>query len=244
MSPLQVIRDAQSRLLVGECGNKVTIELNPGLMDEEIAGFEERLPCRLPNEIVELLQATRGFAGIAEAEVEFTGKGMLFEAEDIFPHGLPIASDGYGNFWVVDLTPESATFGPVYFACHDPPVILFQSASLADFLAELFKCVVPPHSSLVKEVSGDRLHNVWRKNPGVIEQTECLKSNDEVIRNFAKALDGSFQIIDLRIASPGQGFSWGRYGPMTEIHRCGTYPIFACRKKNLKKGLLRRIFGG
>lgn len=230
MKPLEVIRDAQTKELVDEDGESVPLELHPGLTNEEIASLEQRLPCQLPLEIRTLLKATRGFDGIAADRVDFTGEGMFYEQEDLFPHGLPIASDGFGNFWVVDLTAESETFGPVYFACHDAPVILFHSATLCEFLTELFKCVIPPHSSLVNEVHDDRLHDVWRKNPGVLNQTESLQSPDPVIRSFAEDLDESFQIIDLREASPGQGFSWGRYGPNTEIRRHGTSPIFAYKK--------------
>lgn len=241
MTPLEVIRDAQTKELVDEDGDSASLELNPGLTDEELTDFEQRLPCKLPSEIRELLQATRGFEGIAADQVDFTGDGMYYEQEDVFPHGLPIASDGFGNFWVVDLTPE--TFGPVYFACHDAPVILFQSASLSEFLIELFKCVIPPHSSLINEVHDDCLHNVWETNPGVIDQNEGLQSSDPAIRTFAESLDENFQIIDLRGAAPGQGFSWGRYGPNTEIRRYQVSPIFAY-KKRVKKGLLGRIFGG
>ena len=240
MTPLEVIRDAQTKKLVGEDGDSGSVELNPGLADEELTDLEQRVPCKLPLEIRELLQVTRGFAGIAADQVDFTGENMFFEQEEVFPHGLPIASDGFGNFWIVDLSPQSEAFGPVYFACHDAPVIPFQSASLAEFLTELFKCVIPPHSSLVNDVHDDRLHDVWGKNPGVVDQTECLQSSDEVIRIFAEELDESFQIIDLRGASPGQGFSWGRYGPNTEVRRYGTSPIFAYKKR---KGLLARIFG-
>ena len=40
----------------------------------------------------------------------------------------------------------------------------------------------------------------------------------------------SFQIIDLRLTQPGDGFSWGRYGPNTRIRRFGTHPVFAYKK--------------
>jgi hypothetical protein len=29
---------------------------------------------------------------------------MSFEAPEAFPSGLPIAGDGFGNFWILDLT--------------------------------------------------------------------------------------------------------------------------------------------
>ena len=93
----------------------------------------------------------------------------MFELETLLPSGLPIAADGYGNFWVVDLTPDSTEFGPIFYACHDAPIILYQSDSLADFLTELFKMCSPPHESLIDDVHEDRLYHVWRTNPGGAE---------------------------------------------------------------------------
>jgi hypothetical protein len=48
-----------------------------------------------------------------------------FEFDQVFSYGLPIAADGYGYFWVVDLHPDTTTSGPIYFACHDAPVMLY-----------------------------------------------------------------------------------------------------------------------
>jgi hypothetical protein len=31
-------------------------------------------------------------------QVDFTGMDLMFEFEAVFPSGLPIAADGYGNF--------------------------------------------------------------------------------------------------------------------------------------------------
>ncbi|MHC4997250.1 MAG: SMI1/KNR4 family protein, partial [Planctomycetota bacterium] len=117
---------------------------------------------------------------------------MTFEQEDLFPHGVPIASDGWGNFWVVDLTPDSSEFGPVWFACHDAPVILYQSDNLSEFLIELFKLCHPPYKSLVDDVHEDRIRNVWRTNPGVLDHESCMQSSDKTLCEFALALPPSY----------------------------------------------------
>ena len=132
-----------------------------------IDDFARSLPCPLPGEVRELLQVCRGFRGGYTEAVDFTG-GLSFELETLFPYGLPIAADGYGNFWVVDLMPGSTEFGPIYYACHDAPVILYQSSSLSDFLTELFKMCSQPHESLIDDVHEDRLYHVWRTNPGAL----------------------------------------------------------------------------
>jgi SMI1 / KNR4 family (SUKH-1) len=237
MTPLQIIRRAQAGTLIDEDGNVVALELLPGLSDRELQAFAEQVPCRIPPEIMELLGACRGFHGTVE-QVEFTGRDLMFEFEAAFPYGLPIAADGFGNFWVVDLHPGTTTWGPIYFACHDAPVILYQADSLEQFLRELIRMFEPPHESLIDEVHEDRLAQVWRTNPGVLSHEQCLGSEDPVLSAFASELDESFQIIDLRLAKPGDGFSWGRYGPRTQIRRFGTHAVFAYQKP---KGIISRL---
>ena len=213
MPLVDVIKNAESMTLIDEDGEDIPLELLPPLSESEIDAFAKSLPCPLPEDVRELLSYCRGFEGVVADRVDFTGQNMSFDHPIIFPHGLPIASDGFGNFWVVDLTDHSATFGPVYFACHDAPVILYQNDTLADFLTELFKACVPNYESLVNDVHDDRLFEIWRKNPGVLLFAECVQSSDKILQEFAAELDSSWHVIDLRHASPGCGFSWGRFGP-------------------------------
>lgn len=240
MSPVDIIKSAQARELTDEDGEGVELDLLPGLDEDAVSQFESSLPCALPEDIRELLRFCRGFEGVVADQVDFTGQYMMFEHEVIFPHGVPIASDGYGNFWVVDLSPDSTEFGPIWYACHDAPVILYQSLGLSDFLSELFRMCEPPYQSLVDDVHEDRICKVWRTNPNVLTHQDCVDSTDSVLREFAGSLDPSYAVIDLRAASPGDGFSWGRYGPNTVIRRHGNHPVFAYQRK---KGLLGRLLG-
>ena len=239
MTPLEIIRQAQADTLIDEDGHVVTLELLPSLSQAELQDFADQLPCPIPPEIMELLSACGGFYGTVE-QVDFTGRDLIFEFEPAFPDGLPIAADGYGNFWVVDLNPHSTRWGPIYFVCHDAPVVLYQADSLEQFLSELFRMFEPPHQSLVDDVHEDRLANVWQTNPGVLSYEHCLCSEDPILSAFARELDESFQIIDLRRARPGDGFSWGRYGPRTKIKRFRTHAVFAYQKP---KDIISRLLG-
>jgi len=239
MTPLEIIRQAQADTLIDEDGHVVTLELLPSLSQAELQDFANQLPCPIPPEIMELLSACGGFYGTVE-QVDFTGRDLIFEFEPAFPDGLPIAADGYGNFWVVDLNPHSTRWGPIYFVCHDAPVVLYQADSLEQFLSELFRMFEPPHQSLVDDVHEDRLANVWQTNPGVLSYEHCLRSEDPILSAFARELDESFQIIDLRRARPGDGFSWGRYGPRTKIKRFRTHAVFAYQKP---KDIISRLLG-
>lgn len=232
MKPLDIIRDTRTKLLTTEDEDPDPLRLDPGLSQEELATFESQLPCKPPPEIRELLSYCSGFTGGAADFVDFTGRQCNFEDKEVFPYGLPVAADGFGNFWVVDLLPSSTIWGPIYFACHDAPVILYQSPSLDHFLTELIKLSIPPWKSLVDDVHEDRLFHVWRKNPGVMTYDECMRSTDIELKAFAQELGPSFQIIDMRKPEIGFGFSWGRYGPDTVIRRHGDLPIFAYQKRS------------
>jgi hypothetical protein len=140
----------------------------------------------------------------------------------------------------VDLHPHSTRWGPIYFVCHDAPVILYQSDSLEGFLTELFRMFEPPHESLIDDVHEDRPARVWKTNPGVLSYEQCLRSEDPILSTFARELDESFRIVDLRRAKPGDGFSWGRFGPNTTIKRFGTHAVFAYQKS---RSIFFRLLG-
>lgn len=145
--------------------------------------------------------------------VDFSGRslGPAFGLQEVVPSCIPIAHDGFGNFWVVDVARGDGDSSPVYFACHDAPVLLVQSDTLADFCGELVRMVEPPHASLIDDVHEDRLFDVWRKNPGSIPHAEALVSPDEAIRAFAASLDERFVLVDLRGARSG----WASRGVAT-----------------------------
>jgi cell wall assembly regulator SMI1 len=241
MTAIEHIKAAQQAKLVDEDGEPVTLELFPPLTADQIAALQERVGQPLPEELRTVLSFCSGIDGCLDG-IDFTGDSMGFESKETFPNGLPIARDGFGNFWVLDLTPQTTARAPVFFACHDAPIILFQSADLASFLAEVFRMNTPPHNSLIDDVHEDRLFDVWRKNPGVIEQPTAAAASDAVLRGFASGLPSNFQLIDLRNVSPGMGFSWGRYGPRTDVRRHGFERLFAYAKPP-KTGLFAKLFG-
>jgi hypothetical protein len=119
-------------------------------------------------------------------------------------------------------------------------VILYQSDTLEEFLIELFRMLEPPHDSLIDDVHEDRPARVWRTNPGVLSHEQCLRSEGPVLSAFASELEDTFRIVDLRGARPGDGFSWGRYGPNTRIKRFRTHAVFAYQKP---KSIVSRLLG-
>jgi hypothetical protein len=238
-----IIQAALEQNLIDEDHKPVCVRLLPGLTEEAVDEFGRSLPVPPSDDVRDLLEFCSGIEGTLE-QVDFTGRSLSdgFGSDFLVPHGLPIAHDGCGNHWVVDLQPGRSNWGPIYYCCHDAPVMLLQAATIPQFVSEVFKMYIPPHKSLVDDVHEDRLFDVWRKNPGVIAHADALASPDPDIQTFAEGLDARFDLIDLRDAQIGMGFSWGRYGPNTETKRFGLKPIFAYRRPE-KTSLISRLFG-
>lgn len=239
MSPKQIIKSVLSERFQDEDGNEFSVQLHPGLSESEYEDFAGRLPARPPAEISDLLRFTRGFDFSPVERVDFRGE-LAFEYEPAFPHGLPICGDGFGNFWIVDVNPESGAWAPIFYACHDPPVIAWQASSLGAFLQDLFELGRRHASSAVGRVHDEVVLEIWRQNSGLILAAEAQGSEDGELRAFAAQLDERAMIADLREPRMGSGFSWGRYGPDTLVQRDGTRLLFAITPPG-KKSLLRRL---
>jgi len=139
MTPLEIARQACGTNVVDKDGRSTTLQLLPPLSPEEFARLEARIPCPLPAEVRALLSFSRGFANGPFGGADFSGfiYEERFGAEDIFPCSLPMVRDICGNFWIVDLTGKSTSWAPIFYACHDPPVIVFQSDDLSRFIRRL-----------------------------------------------------------------------------------------------------------
>jgi cell wall assembly regulator SMI1 len=225
MDAVQRLQAAVDSRLVDEDGHDVVVELRPPVTEAEVATLQAGFPVPLPAELVQLLAVTRGAEGLLD--LDLTGRDHSVELAELMPAGLPIATDGYGNFWVLDLTPDTVEVAPVFFHCHDAPVLLYQAPDLATFLDEVVKRYVPPHASLVDDVREDRPYDVWRARPGAMPQVAALSSPDLALREFAETLDPAWTIVDLRQREVGMGVAWGAHGPRTRLARHGWERIFA-----------------
>ena len=132
------------------CAERPELRLRPTPPRDEVDALETELGVPLPGDLRALLERAGGIDGGALGTIDFTGASFDVEISDIFPSGLPIAHDGSGNHWVLDLTPDAAP-PPVFFASHDPPVVLLQSPDLAHFLDEVFADAGASKKSLVHE---------------------------------------------------------------------------------------------
>jgi hypothetical protein len=170
MDPIiDLLRQSHGTIFVNEDGLEDRLELMPPLTDQELAAFEGGLPCRPPSEIRDLLKSARGFSGVLDG-LSFSGVPHGLGAEEISRHGISLAGDGAGNFWVVDLTSDSRSWGPIFYACHDPPVVVYQAEGLSHFfIQEAIRFGNRPWKSEICDVHGKLSHRQCPRSryPGV-----------------------------------------------------------------------------
>jgi len=242
-TPLGVLKRWREKLNLGGSAEKPVLQLMPPLSEDELRRLEGQVPCSIPSDVAELLRYARGFRIQNRllhggkwhlSEVDLSGLDAQFGLEEVFPHGSCMADDGAGNEWIIDLTSDSKVWGPIFFACHDPPAVVFHTANLTHFMEEVLKGIESPETTEIYRMQGELTSQVWRENPGVLGFEECVDSADHDLRAFAQSLDASYEFVDLRKAKLGDGFSWGRYGSLTANRRFGEKRIFAYQKKTEK----------
>ena len=218
-------------------------ELLPPVTDAELQRLESSLPCPIPDDVRAAMRLSRGFAGgplESFSLVDLEGFGL----EEAFPYAYSIAHDGFGNYWVLDLLPDTTVWGPVLYACHDPPVIAYQAATIEEFLRAVAARGPGGARSPVDVVREDVVHRIWRENPGLKSPSALRDSADPLLRELASTLSAEAFVADLRAPSLGDGFNWGRFGPRTVIHRAGTERVWTLTPPERRPGFLARLFGG
>lgn len=209
-----------------ECVQRLgaAVGLRPGLDDAGIAALQARYPVPLPAELGSLLRATSGSDEVLQ--LDLTGESHDVEARELLPAGHPVAADGSGNFWLLDLTPDTVETAPVFYLSHDPPVLLYQAPDLVTFLDEALRGHASRDRSLVDDVREDRRYDVWGSRPGALSWATAAGSTDVALHEFATSLDAAWTVVDLRRRQVGMGLAWGRYGPRTRLARAGWERIF------------------
>ena len=240
-----MLADALRRLdglkLKDEDGHERMLELEPPATEAELQALASRLPCPIPDDVRDALRVSKGLAnGPLESFSLLDLEG--FGLEEMLPHAYSIAHDGYGNFWVLDLLPGATSWGPVFYACHDPAVLAYQSATIEEFLNDLIAMWQPGSRSPIDVVHEDVVGEIWAKNPGVMTPAALQNSSDTLLRTFIGELPSTALVVDLRRAGVGQGFSWGRFGPRTTVRRAGDERVWALIPPERKPGLFARLF--
>lgn len=237
------LRSLAGTHLKDEDGNEETLELLAPATAAELSALEARIPCPLPDEIRDALRVTTGLAnGPLETFSLLDLEGFGFE--ELLPDAYSIAHDGFGNYWVLDLIPGASEWGPVFYACHDPAVLAFQSRSIEQFLLEAVAMHTGQGRSVVDVVHEDVVSEIWRDSKGLTLAGTLAGAADPELRAFVSSVPTDALIADLRSPKLGDGFSWGRFGPRTVIQRAGPSRLWVLQPPVKQPGFLGRLFGG
>ena len=130
----------------------------------------------------------------------------------------------------------------MFFACHDPPVVLYQGPSIGHFLHETFRMSSRRTARSSTTSTRTACTTSGARIPASSATRRRSSSDDAQLADFAATLEDDFEIVDLRDAEIGMGFSWGRYGPRTELRRHGDELLFAYRRppRRPRRGLFSR----
>jgi hypothetical protein len=221
-SPREALEQLRSSRLVDAEGRELHVHLSPP--EESLASGRAASRRPWPPKVADLIRFASGFR-VSTKEVSFVEE-VFHGVFDGFPAGVGILGDGAGNFWSVDVDPVTGDWGPVYFLCHDPAVIVLQSRSIVEFIDDVRAQFTPG----TVERPFDR---TWRR---AMEVYNDASENLPTAAEFAQRCPGltppdveglaEGRIADLRDASPGDGFAWDRFGADTRITRMGRHPIF------------------
>ena len=238
MTPKEQLTLILSNQYESEDEDLYTVELLDGMTDSEIESLKSQLPTNtLPNDIEELLRFSKGFEFYGLEEVRFDAFGH-FGFEEMFPYSIQLASDGFGNFWVLDID-SKGNWNSVYYVCHDPAVIVKHSENLAEFIKHVDEFGQKGNQSNLDIIHEQTVMEIWNEKVGIMEKNE--KNYDF---NMVKVeLPEMFLVADLTNQPIKTGFPWGKSGPNAKIIRLNDEPIWIVEKR-VKQGFLARIFGG
>lgn len=203
-------------------------------MNEE--GFRERPPKAMQPEFAALVAMCAGLR-VGYLEVLFTehslqGYGFLMA------DWMGVLEDGFGNHWAMELGATDPA-GPVWFVCHDPPVMTLAAPTLAEFLdlvvdmhrkkpRHSFNPLSDPHKD-ARRVYDDPSRR------GVLAKT-LRASADPELAAAAKAVPEDAMVFDLRApATDGtnvagvRGFVWEGLDPYADHVPTGNVMIRAGR---------------
>jgi len=238
MTPLEKLKSILDTEYQSEDREVYKVQLIERMTDAEIEEYRSLLPNgHLPEEIVELLKFARGFEFGVFEEFRFDSYGQ-FGFEEMFPHSVPLASDGFGNFWILDVDP-AGNWKEVYYMCHDPAVMVKHSENLADFIGHVNEFGLKLKDSHLDKVHEKTVMDIWREKVGIMEQNEKDYSFPDAIK---MQLPEAFVVADLTNLPIGAGFAWGKFGPNAKVIRVKDKPIWIIERK-IKRGFLSRLFG-
>jgi hypothetical protein len=227
MTPLEQLKVMLPETYRTYKDEEYTIELMPGLGEDEIEELASQLPGKhIPDEIKELLSFSSGFLFFGLDAITFDGIGD-FETPNLFHTPIRLAGDGYGNYFILDVN-KDGVWGSVYYWFSDPQVLIKHSNSITEFLLDIYHFGKNDGLSSLDAIHNRILHEIWEGNSGFISRDEAVRNGDPDLAEFAYNLPWYYNIADLRDKPTGSGFAWGKFGTkMDKTIRHPYLPLWA-----------------
>lgn len=207
MSLMEQLEALVTNPLTDEDGEPYEVVLQPGIGDDEIRAYEVAHGLTLPEAAKDLLRFTRGLEGGALEILDFLGQPFdTYLGLKPKPAFLEIAQDGFGNSWFYDFSPGGSGLGPIFYYCHEGPIVTYQCADLAEFIADFIQFMKPPFSSPIDDVHEFRLKPVDQLNQDLMTVAQAHASEDTLLRTFAARFESDHFFYDFRGKPPGYGF--------------------------------------
>ena len=210
------------RTLEDEDGDTFATELLPPVPPERLAELEGLLG-PLPTDVRSLLETCSAI------EERFLEPRVVFDAAerdfaDVFERCVRLGGDGFGNSWIVDVGSDGS-WGPVFFACHDPAAFVVQAPDLATFLQQLLDADYSDEDP-IQTVPEQAVMQVWQDRAPGRTIAQALASGDPQLVAFAQQRRDSERIVDLRAATVGTGWS----GELLVVARDGSSSRWTARR--------------
>lgn len=239
MDNIAIIKKLKSSTFTDEDGETYTLDFKDGLTTEDIENLKPLFPNNtIDDELIEILKETRGWEDYGLDDIDFSSIGQ-FGFTELCPNSVTLGHDGFGNHWVLDIL-NDGSLGHVYYACHDPAVLVYYADNLNGFLSSLLEFHESPAQNYLNDIHNNVVYNIWKNNGLFIDKIDFEKANTSY-SSFLNQLEGNDWVIaDLRHAKNKTGFAWGKFGPNSEIKRHPKELIWGVKKS--KKGFFKRLF--
>ena len=239
-TPKEVLQSISDETFQTETGEKGKIQLGPSLSKREIEAFEEILSAPLPEEIKDLLAYCGSLTLLGIERITFAKKAPGYHSDGLFPCGVHLCPDGFGNDFFVDVNTKTGEWGPVFYGCHDAPAFVLVESNLAKFLMSYFDCFrrCAQGGDHMIDFANNIAADLYYKKPGLLSVSEAISSHDPSLSAFARTLQPDAHIADLRPRMPGSGFGWTL---KTQLTRYGHDLVFG-HWTPPRKGFLGRLF--
>ncbi|MDB6010370.1 MAG: hypothetical protein JWL65_2620 [Gammaproteobacteria bacterium] len=199
----------------------------PGLRPTVIEALSSASPDLLNADVCQLLRKSCGIAGTALGDIDFTGQWYPEEPLVVLRPSLTLAVDDRGRRWLAEARSDAGLPGPVWCLLPDPPVTVYVSRDLKEFLTLLHNRT--RQDRMAEWLRGLRAASrvVWARRELAATSSYNACRTDGWIRGWLSELPFDVHVYDLRAPSVARGWPHGLAGPGGRLYRCGRLPVFA-----------------